>query len=372
MVQLAKTIGSWFGKLRKHAGRLGVSPGDDEDVAQIATLRLVQAEPWLARLERPEGGARKVLRHEALRALENERRRGELLTSFDERLIPDERLSPEAPARRRQQRDLLANLLKRVDKPDRRLLVMHDLWETPLADIATQRNLKLETVKTQYRRARARFAEAKAEWKAAEEKAGRDGQMPCVPVPLYLGHRRSWRAVLREFGPQVVGQAAFALLPAALLCAGDSVWSRTNPPLQPIAVRTSGDAAGSLVAPEPIRSGAGASRGSVPTDAPAAPREARGETREQATPHGAGTPSTTGDAGASLPGASAVENRTAVERSLLRDAKTAIEDDTPAGDIRARRLLDQHRREFPRGRFATERENLLTLLRDRANRESGP
>ena len=51
------------------------------------------------------------------------------------------------------------------------------------------------------------------------------------------------------------------------------------------------------------------------------------------------------------------------EKDLLRQARTAIEAHTAVGDVEARRLLDMHAMEFPRGQLAGEREALLLQIR---------
>ncbi|WP_437753073.1 hypothetical protein [Sorangium sp. So ce1389] len=51
------------------------------------------------------------------------------------------------------------------------------------------------------------------------------------------------------------------------------------------------------------------------------------------------------------------------ERSLVNQARRAIEAHTPLGYLEARRLLEAHAREFPRGPFAAEREALLRQTR---------
>ncbi|WP_437628221.1 hypothetical protein [Sorangium sp. So ce1151] len=51
------------------------------------------------------------------------------------------------------------------------------------------------------------------------------------------------------------------------------------------------------------------------------------------------------------------------ERSMIRDARRAVEAHEAMADLEARRLLEAHAREFPRGQFAAEREEMLRQLR---------
>ncbi|WP_437804465.1 hypothetical protein [Sorangium sp. So ce693] len=52
-----------------------------------------------------------------------------------------------------------------------------------------------------------------------------------------------------------------------------------------------------------------------------------------------------------------------VERSLVNQARRAIEANDVMADVEARRLLEAHARQFPRGRLAAEREELFRQLR---------
>ncbi|XYH96288.1 hypothetical protein ACMHYB_52315 [Sorangium sp. So ce1128] len=52
-----------------------------------------------------------------------------------------------------------------------------------------------------------------------------------------------------------------------------------------------------------------------------------------------------------------------IERSLVNQARRAIEAHDVMADVEARRLLEAHARQFPRGRLAAEREALLRQLR---------
>ncbi|WP_437284629.1 hypothetical protein [Sorangium sp. So ce406] len=51
------------------------------------------------------------------------------------------------------------------------------------------------------------------------------------------------------------------------------------------------------------------------------------------------------------------------ERGLILRARVAIETHTAFGYVEARRLLETHARQYPRGRLAREREALLRQLR---------
>ncbi|WP_437954704.1 hypothetical protein WME76_24385 [Sorangium sp. So ce119] len=51
------------------------------------------------------------------------------------------------------------------------------------------------------------------------------------------------------------------------------------------------------------------------------------------------------------------------ERGLILRARVAIETDSAFGYVEARRLLETHARQYPRGRLAREREALLRQIR---------
>jgi RNA polymerase sigma-70 factor, ECF subfamily len=50
-------------------------------------------------------------------------------------------------------------------------------------------------------------------------------------------------------------------------------------------------------------------------------------------------------------------------RNLVNQARRAIEANTVLGYLEARRLLEAHAQEFPRGEFAAEREALFKQIR---------
>ncbi|WP_437640450.1 RNA polymerase sigma factor [Sorangium sp. So ce854] len=288
-------------------------------------------------------------------------RRGEVLTSFDERDPHGGGPTPEDLLRLRQRAELLRRLIARVDARYRDILIRHELEETPLVEIAAELGLNIQTVKTQYRRAREALDAQMRRWQAQQDSRGW-GKDACVAAPLAFGFRdrASWVATLRRFGMRLLVQGAFVVLAGALVHGAAPVPGLTSW-LPPAAVRaveavepapTAEDvmapalAEGAVIAAHAVSSpvGDGDAGVGVVVSSTAAPAVTAGP--RPSSPGGAVRP--------------AVSQR---ERSLVNKARRAIEAHTALGDLEARSLLEAHAREFPRGPFAAEREALLRQVR---------
>ncbi|WP_437931808.1 sigma-70 family RNA polymerase sigma factor [Sorangium sp. So ce291] len=350
-----------FALFRRLARRAGVPAQNAEDVAQDALLRALEAEK-----RRELGGDTAPYRvtialNQARDHVRDARRRGEVLTSFDERELRDEQASPEDLIRARQREALLRLLLDQIEPRYRDLLIKHDLEERPLAEIAAELGLKPETVKTQHRRARQRLKVAKRRWAAQRRARGWDEEA-CVLGALGLCDRGAWTGALRRLGVRILAQGAFVVLAGALLVSpsssGRAAW------LQPVVTAPgSATVAHDVTGPGDL----GGASMAVATAASAAheepPSAARDGGRAGAGPDRALAPSIATAARATSPGSAARRAARERERSLIGQARAAIEARNARADVEARRLLERHALEFPRGQLAAEREALLRRIR---------
>ncbi|WP_438004555.1 sigma-70 family RNA polymerase sigma factor [Sorangium sp. So ce321] len=157
-------LSSCFELFRRIARRLGVPARHAEDVAQDALLRGLEADQRIALSENPAAYRIVIAANRARDHVRRARRRGEVLTSFDQSEIGAELPTPEELLRGRQRHARRRCLLERVDPKSRHLLIRHDLEEIPLAQIAAELGLTTEAVKTQQRRALERLEEEKRRW----------------------------------------------------------------------------------------------------------------------------------------------------------------------------------------------------------------
>jgi len=349
-----------FNRFRRLARLHGVPARDAEDVAQNALLRGLEV---ARRVELSGDPARyfvTIALNEARKHRRNERRRGEVLTSFEERDPRDECPTPEELLRLRQREELTRDLLDRVGPKYRDLLVKHELEGTPLSTIAAELNVPLDTVRAQHRRAWDRLVAAFKRWTAQQPAHGRD-ESACVPLVLGLDRRASWTAWLRRLGVRIVVQGAFVVLSGALLSAVPPLLSAESW-LHSAAFRAPGGA------PAPDDVTAQGSRDSARSPAaPAAPESssptATGSVRAEAVASSTPAPSVATAPRISSPGRPVWPAVTAREMRLISQARRAIEDNDGESDHEARLLLEAHAREFPRGRLAAEREALFRHIR---------
>ncbi|XXX80272.1 sigma-70 family RNA polymerase sigma factor [Sorangium sp. So ce134] len=351
-----------FALFQRLARRAGVPAQSAEDVAQDALLRGLEAEQRRELGGDPAPYHVTIALNQARDHVRNARRRGEVLTSFDERELRDEHPSPEDLIRARQREALLRDLMSQVEPRYRDLLIKHDLEERPLADIAAELGLKVETVKTRHRRARERLKAAKRRWAARQRARGRDDEA-CVVGAFGLRDRGAWTGALRRLSVRILAQAGVVVLAGALVAATPPSAGRASSLRQAVIAPGGAPALRELTAPgEP----AGAST-AVATAIPAAreepPSAERDGRRAGAAAESAPAPPVTTAPRAPPPGGAARRAGSERERSLIQKARAAIEARNATANVEARRLLERHAREFPRGRLAAEREALLRRIR---------
>ncbi|MDC0678726.1 RNA polymerase sigma factor [Sorangium atrum] len=371
------TVSLGFELFRRLARRHGVPARDAEDVAQEALLRGLDADKRIEPGGDPGPYRVTIAVNQARNHVRDARGRGEVLTSFDECEIRDECLTPEELLRRRQREKLARELIDQLEPKYRDLVIKHDLEDIPLAQIAAEQGIPLDTVKTRHRRALEELEVQGGRRRARQRSRGWDDSA-CVPVALGFGRRASWVTSLRRFGMRILVQAALVLMAGALVSTvpplpGLESWTRAAAVRAPATAPAERDA----VAP-PARGGAHSAAGPAGGDGAldaAAPAAAIAHEISSRTEHGSahgeamviGTPAPSNAQTTShraAPPASAVRPTAGeVERSLVDQARRAIEANDVMADVEARRLLEAHARQFPRGRLAAEREELFRQLR---------
>ncbi|WP_437502302.1 sigma-70 family RNA polymerase sigma factor [Sorangium sp. So ce1099] len=353
-----------FELFRRLVRRIGVPEQNAEDLAQEALLR-----GWEARERIQPGGdpapySVTIALNLARRHLRDASRRGEVLTPFDEHDFRGDQPSPEALLRRQQREAIMRDLIEQVDPKYRHLLVKHELEEKSLAEIAAELGLKLDTVKTQHRRAREHLDEAKQRWMAQQEARGWDKEA-CVPVAFDLFRRSWWTNALHlpKVGAKVLAQAALVVLTGAVVATArrSSSSASMTARLPPVALH-----AGAATPPE--------QHTAPPLGQPDAPRAvATASPPVQGIPAPGEHPPAAMNGKPASPAAIAARSSPLVravrpvaserEKDLILQARKAIEAHNARADVEARRLLDMHAMEFPRGQLAAEREALLLQLR---------
>ncbi|WP_437780723.1 sigma-70 family RNA polymerase sigma factor [Sorangium sp. So ce1097] len=358
------SLSSSFELFRRIARRLGVPARHAEDVAQDALLRGLDADQRIEPGGDPAAYRVAIAANQARDHVRRARRRGERLMSFDQGEIRAESPNPEELLRSRQRDARLRYLIDRVDPKYRHLLIQHDLEGIPLARIAAELGLTTEAVKTQHRRALERLEDEKRRWLAEEHAQGRDGDA-CVPLVFGLDRRASWLATLRHIALRIIVQGALVVLTGTLV-------SGVSPSLQTWLLAAAVRAPGSTeMAQEVTAAGqeAGASSAAAPvtpaardvlsSPSPAPQPDLRTDAAVQQTP----APPIASAPRASSPGNAVRRTVSQREWNLIFDARRALDAHNAVADLEARRLLEAHAREFPRGRFAGEREALLRQLR---------
>ncbi|WP_437727716.1 RNA polymerase sigma factor [Sorangium sp. So ce861] len=347
-----------FDLFRRLAIRCGVPPRDAEDVAQEALLRGLEADQ---RIE-PGGDSAPyrvtIALNQARNHVRDAGRRGEVLTSFEEREPGGGCPTPEDLLRLRQRAELTRQLIAQVDPRYQDLLIRHELEETPLVEIAAELGLNVNTVKTQHRRAREELDAQKRRWDAQQHAQGWDKEA-CVAVPIAFGFRDrvSWTATLRRLGVKILLHGAFVVLAGALVSGlppsrGLGSWLRPAAVHAPETSPAAQDVTAPVV-PDGAAIAAHAASWLAGRD------EAGLELRLNSTPAAAVVTASR----AAPPGSAVRAPVIGRETRLVNQARRAIEAHTPLGYLEARRLLEAHAREFPRGRLAPEREALLRQIR---------
>ncbi|WP_433928270.1 sigma-70 family RNA polymerase sigma factor [Sorangium cellulosum] len=355
------SLSSSFELFRRIARRLGVPARHAEDVAQDALLRGLEADQRIDLGGDPAAYRVAIAANQARDHVRRARRRGEVLTSFDQSETGAELPNPEELLRRRQRHARMRCLIDRVDPKYRHIVIRHDLEEIPLAQIAAELGLTTEAVKTQHRRALERLEEEKRRWIAEERARGRDGDA-CVPLAFGLHRRESWPTTLRRLALRIIVQGALVALTGTLVA---EVSPSSQPWLLPAAVRAPGT---TQVAQEEAASAQEGDASSATAPVASAAREAspstyRVEARADAAVHQMPAPSIPTAPRASTPGSAVRSTVSEREWSLISDARSALDAHNAIADLEARRLLEAHAREFPRGRLVRQREALLKQIR---------
>ncbi|WP_437953409.1 sigma-70 family RNA polymerase sigma factor [Sorangium sp. So ce296] len=345
-----------FEFLRRLARRFGVPARDAEDLAQDALLRALEADQRIDLGEARASYGATIVLNQARNHVRNARRRGEVLTSFDDHELRAEGPTPEEVLRRQQREALIRYLINQVDPKYRDVLIKHGIEEVPLVEIASELGLNPKTVRTQYRRALEDLAAAVERWRARQRSRGWD-DAACVPFAFDLRGRDGWVSKLGRLGFKLVVQGAVVVLTGAVIATFPDSFSPESW-LGSAVVRAPAPAlAVEEIAQPPAQ---------LPMRAPAATAERaalefaqpdeNGDARVPA-PSGAPARRTSLHARAVFP---AVSER---ERSLIDQARRAIEAHSAVADAEARQLLETHAREFPQGQLAAEREGLLIQIR---------
>ncbi|WP_438025434.1 RNA polymerase sigma factor [Sorangium sp. So ce233] len=345
-----------FEFLRRLARRFGVPARHAEDLAQDALLRALEADRRSGLGEARASYGATIVLNQARNHVRNARRRGEVLTSFDDHELRAEGPTPEEVLRSQQREALIRYLINQVDPKYRDVLIKHGIEEVPLVEIASELGLNPKTVRTQYRRALEDLAAAVERWRARQRSRGWD-DAACVPFAFDLRGRDGWVSTLGRLGIKLLVQGAVVVLTGAVIATFPDSFSPESwlgaavlrAPAPALAVEE--------IAQPPAQ---------LPMRAPAAPAaraahefaqpDENGDARVPA-PSGAPARSTSLPARAVLP---AVSER---ERSLIDQARRAIEAHSAVADAEARQLLETHAREFPQGQLAAEREGLLIQIR---------
>ncbi|XXX79563.1 sigma-70 family RNA polymerase sigma factor [Sorangium sp. So ce134] len=334
--------------MRSLASYVGVPSRDLDDVVQDAMVRLWEKREQARSARNPGAFRDSVVLNAARDHRRAARRREEALTGLDEAALCDERKSPEEHAIARQEAALVRQLIGEIAERRRGVFIACELLERPIADVARELEIPLDTARSRLRRAWEEFEAAAARWEARQRGRGAR-RLRAVLFAPWLLERRSFRR----------GHPSRRMAPGfAIACAAALATLATGPtePIEPLRTsmsnvvsrRTTGPAtapAGRDPA-EPARVGQ-ALDGAVA----APPGLAAAESAAAASPMPAGRPE------AQRPAIGARE------RDLVARARTAVEAGDVASLVEARRLLEEHGRRFPRGRMAREREALMDQLR---------
>ncbi|WP_437816561.1 RNA polymerase sigma factor [Sorangium sp. So ce1078] len=324
---------------------VGVPTRDLEDVMQDAMVRLWERREQVRAARNPGAFRDSVVLNTARDHRRGARRREEALTGFDEAALRDERPSPEEHAIARQEAALVRELIDQIGERHRGVFIACELLERPIAEVAREQEIPLETARSRLRRAWEEFDEAAARWASRQRGRGARRLRAVLFPPWLFARRWPWRdGPTRSMTEGVV--IAFAAALAVL------VTSHAEP-----------------AGPVQIPMAALVSTAITPPGAPAASEAEAASEPAEATSMSA-RPAHRAPVKASLSPA-APEGRPARprpaggsrERDLVARARTAVEAGDIASLVEARRLLEEHGRRFPRGRLATDREALLDRLR---------
>ncbi|MGK3998157.1 sigma-70 family RNA polymerase sigma factor [Sorangium sp. So ce1024] len=340
-----------FELFRRLARRFGVPARDAEDLAQDALLRGLEADQ---RLDRGEGRAAycaTIVLNQARNHVRNARRRGEVLTSFDDHELQAEGPTPEEMLRRQEREALLRDLINQVDPKYRDVLIKHELEEVPLVEIASELGLNPKTVRTHYLRALEDLAAAVKRRRARQRSRGWD-DAACVPFAFNLRCREGWLSKLGRLGIKILVQGAIVVLTGAIIATLPDSFSSESWLRNAVVGAPAPAPAVQEIAPPPAQLPVRA------TTAPAAQEIARpAQDRDARAPAPSGAPVRR----TSLPVRAVLPSVSEREQRLIDEARRAVEDHNAVAE--ARRLLETHAREFPQGQLAAAREALLAQIR---------
>ncbi|WP_437802461.1 RNA polymerase sigma factor [Sorangium sp. So ce693] len=345
-----------FEFFRRLARRFGVPARHAEDLAQDALLRELEANQRLELREARAAYGATIVRNQAQNHVRNARRRGEVLTSFDDHEPPAECPTPEEMLRRQQREALLRDLINQVDPKYRDVLIKHRLDEVPLTEIASELGLNPKTVSTHYLRALEDLDAAVKRRRARQRSRGWD-DAACVPFAFDLRGREGWLSKLGRLSIKILVQGTVVVLTCAVIATlPDSLSPESW--LRAAVVRAPAPApAVEEIAQPPVQLPVRAA--AAPT-APTAQEIAQpAQDRDARVPAPSGAPVRR----TSLPVRAVVPAVSEREQSLIDEARRAVDDHNAVAEAEARRLLETHAREFPQGQLAAEREALLTQVR---------
>ncbi|WP_437752556.1 sigma-70 family RNA polymerase sigma factor [Sorangium sp. So ce1389] len=369
--------------IRRYVERRGFRGADRDDMVQEIFHGAARS---LSRFDPSLGTMRGWLLRIAFNLISKERQRAH---RRHEELWPEEALdglssdAPDSETRliEAQRGDILAELLLEVPPTRREILVAHDIEEEAVQDIAEERAMPRSTAWNHLRLARLSLGAAARRWRARNRGRGAllaplavalgAGEARASPGPLHgdslrrllgwarraLGRapsrgdaglaassRRASRVATRAVGRSVAHTAAGVAAGALVLFAAGGTVDVATPPAEAITL-------------SPLQLPAAVPRGPAVPWAPALPPDLRAAGTAgggfRATGHSASRPRR---APAPLQGHDALSR---VEDRLWRAAIATL---TSGGGDAARQLLEQHRRAFPRGVYAGDREELLGRL----------
>ncbi|WP_437619015.1 sigma-70 family RNA polymerase sigma factor [Sorangium sp. So ce1151] len=369
--------------IRRYVERRGFRGADRDDMVQEIFHGAARS---LSRFDPCLGTMRAWLLRIAFNLISKERQRAHWRY---EELWPEEALdglssdAPDSETRliEAQRSDILSELLLEVPPTRREILVAHDLEEEAVQDIAEERAIPRNTAWNHLRLARLSLGAAARRWRARNRGRGAllaplaialgAGEARASPGPLQGGPLRrllGWarravgrapsrgdaspaastrlapRVATRAVGRTVAHAAAGVVAGALVLLAADGTDDVATPPTDAVALS-------SPQLPAAVQ------RGPALPWAPALPPDQPSPSTAGGGPKATGrSPSRPRRAPGPLQDGDALSR---IEHRLWRAAIATLT--SGRGDV-ARLLLEQHRRAFPRGVYAGDREELLRRL----------
>ncbi|WP_437995996.1 RNA polymerase sigma factor [Sorangium sp. So ce185] len=389
--------------IRRYVERQGFHGADRDDLVQEIFHGAARS---LSRFDPRLGTVRAWLLRIAFNLVSHERKRAH---RRHEALWPEEALdelssdAPDSETRliEAQRSEILAELLLSVPPARREILVAHDLEEAAVQDIADEHALPRSTVWNHLRLARLSLGAAARRWLARNR--GRGALLAPLAVAFGLGEARAASGSLRE-SPLLRGRALRRgplrrLLDRARRAvrrapshgeARRAARSRRTSPVAPLATPAVGRwaaraAAGAVAGALVLLAPAGGGEFPLPNAHAVALRSPRAARPAPAGPaqHGSAVPPSPEEPSKPL-SADAVTRalqtashhratarpssarargegaRSTPEQRLIRLAIATL---ATGRTVDARRLLERHRRDFPRGAYAGDREEILRRLR---------